>query len=160
MREVQVDRTVYGPFLLLLEPQQLAVIAMHCTLHAIMELGGTNPEIVVPGQTRVTRLAVTIGRVSCLGGGRWKWGVDCRGKGPAGRRWVQSKQGLRHRTILGGFDALELDHMPVGNPILRRWDAGPLAASQGLWMVHRMIYLAPKSMANEQPPHLPSLPRR
>ncbi|KAL6766761.1 hypothetical protein ACKKBG_A37250 [Auxenochlorella protothecoides x Auxenochlorella symbiontica] len=63
MREVQVDRTVYGPFLLLLEPQQLAVIAMHCTLHAIMELGGTNPEIVVPGQTRVTRLAVTIGRM-------------------------------------------------------------------------------------------------
>lgn len=70
MREVQIDRTVYGPFLLLLEPQQLAVIAMHCTLHAIMELGGTNPEMIVPGQTRVTRLAVTIGRVRQGRGGR------------------------------------------------------------------------------------------
>ncbi len=29
-KEPGIDRGVYGPYLLLLEPEQLAVIAMHC----------------------------------------------------------------------------------------------------------------------------------
>lgn len=36
-----MDRSVYGPYLLLLDPEQLAVIAMHCERWAIVGwLGG------------------------------------------------------------------------------------------------------------------------
>ena len=64
LRESQVDRSVYGPLLLLLEPEQLAVIAMHCTLNAVMALAdGAGGGGACPGQTRVTRLALNIGRM-------------------------------------------------------------------------------------------------
>lgn len=63
LRESQVDRSVYGPLLLLLEPEQLAVITMHCSLNAVMELADASAPNGFPGQTRVTRLALNIGRM-------------------------------------------------------------------------------------------------
>lgn len=58
-----VDRSVYGPFLLRLDPEQLAVIAMHAVINAFMspEVGA---DVVgsAPGTARMTKLALSIGR--------------------------------------------------------------------------------------------------
>ncbi|PSC74843.1 DNA-directed RNA polymerase chloroplastic mitochondrial [Micractinium conductrix] len=58
-----VDRKVYGPYLLQLEPEQLAVLTMHSVINAIVateEAGGG--AFSSPGQARVTRLSLAIGK--------------------------------------------------------------------------------------------------
>ncbi|KAL4451184.1 hypothetical protein ABPG77_009256 [Micractinium sp. CCAP 211/92] len=58
-----IDRKVYGPYLLLLEPEQLAVLTMHSVINAIVaaeDAGGG--AFSSPGQARVTRLSLTIGK--------------------------------------------------------------------------------------------------
>ena len=71
-----MDRKVYGPYLLLLEPEQMAVLTMHSVINAIVaseDAGGGH--FSSPGQARVTRLSLSIGKVC----GRWGgWGVDGR----------------------------------------------------------------------------------
>ena len=63
MGEPGMDRFVYGPYLLRVDPEKLAVIAMHATMNAFMSpeedaeaLGSA------PGTARMTRLAISIGR--------------------------------------------------------------------------------------------------
>ena len=61
--EPGMDRFVYGPYLLRLDPEKLAVITMHATMNAFMspeedaEAMGSSP-----GTARMTRLAINIGR--------------------------------------------------------------------------------------------------
>lgn len=61
--ESGMDRSVYGPFLLRLDPEQLAVITMHAAINAFMspeedaDAAGS-----APGTARMTKLAVAIGR--------------------------------------------------------------------------------------------------
>jgi hypothetical protein len=58
-----VDRSVYGPYLLRLDPEQLAVIAMHAAVNAFMSPEADADAVgSAPGTTRMTRLAVAIGR--------------------------------------------------------------------------------------------------
>ncbi|KAL4525788.1 hypothetical protein Ndes2526B_g09281 [Nannochloris sp. 'desiccata'] len=57
-----VDRCVYGPYLMRLDPEQLAVIAMHAAVNAFMSPESDAEAIgSAPGTTRMTRLAVAIG---------------------------------------------------------------------------------------------------
>ena len=78
-----VDRKVYGPYLLLLEPEQLAVLTMHSVINAIVaseDAGGG--AFSSPGQARVTRLSLNIGKVGVGAGGRaggWVGVMWCAG---------------------------------------------------------------------------------
>lgn len=57
-----IDRSVYGPYLLLVDPEQLAVIAMHAAVNAFMSPESDAEAIgSAPGTTRMTKLAVAIG---------------------------------------------------------------------------------------------------
>ncbi|KAL4857485.1 DNA-directed RNA polymerase 2B [Chlorella vulgaris] len=58
-----IDRKVYGPYLLLLEAEQLAVLTMHSVINSIVapeEAGGG--AFSSPGQARVTRLSLNLGK--------------------------------------------------------------------------------------------------
>lgn len=57
-----VDRKVYGPYLLLLEPEQLAVLTMHSVINAIVTAEDAGGAFSSPGQARVTRLSLNIGK--------------------------------------------------------------------------------------------------
>lgn len=86
-----IDRKVYGPYLLLLEAEQLAVLTMHSVINSIVapeEAGGG--AFSSPGQARVTRLSLNLGKVRGSGGTRWQ-------EGPAGGR-----EGRRRNTVAGG----------------------------------------------------------
>ena len=57
-----IDRCVYGPYLLRVDPEQLAVIAMHAAINAFMSPESDAEAIgSAPGTTRMTKLAVAIG---------------------------------------------------------------------------------------------------
>lgn len=57
-----IDRFVYGPYLLRVGCEQLAVIAMHAAVNAFMSPEGDSEAIgSAPGTTRMTKLAVAIG---------------------------------------------------------------------------------------------------
>ena len=57
-----IDRSVYGPYLLRMDPEQLAVITMHAALNAFMSPESDADAVgSAPGTTRMTRLAVSIG---------------------------------------------------------------------------------------------------
>ena len=57
-----IDRSVYGPYLLLVDPEQLAVISMHAAVNAFMSPESDAEAIgSAPGTTRMTKLAVAIG---------------------------------------------------------------------------------------------------
>lgn len=58
-----MDRSVYGPYLLRLDPEQLAVIAMHAAINAFMS-PDPDAEAVgsAPGTCRMTKLATSLGR--------------------------------------------------------------------------------------------------
>ncbi len=59
-----LDRKQYGPYLLRLPPEQLAVIAMHCAINGFM-MPEMHIEFVgsTPGTCRMTKLAMAIGKV-------------------------------------------------------------------------------------------------
>jgi hypothetical protein len=57
-----VDRCVYGPYLMRVDPEQLAVIAMHAAVNAFMSPESDAEAIgSAPGTTRMTKVAVAIG---------------------------------------------------------------------------------------------------
>lgn len=66
-----MGRHKYGPFLLLLPPEQLAVITLHQVLSSIMvgtrSRSAENPDTwkLQAGKTRLTALAYDIGKVGC-----------------------------------------------------------------------------------------------
>ena len=94
-----VDRSVYGPYLLLLEPEQLAVLTMHSAINSIVapeESGGG--AFSSPGQARVTRLALNIGKVWRRGGGV---GREAGGEAGGGRRRAGNPAALAGRPVAG-----------------------------------------------------------
>jgi hypothetical protein len=96
-----IDRKVYGPYLLLLEAEQLAVLTMHSVINSIVapeEAGGG--AFSSPGQARVTRLSLNLGKVR--GSGRTRWQARLAGGG----------EGRHRNTFAGG-------HILVGRTGMR-----------------------------------------
>ena len=57
-----IDRCVYGPYLLRVDPEQLAVITMHAAVNSFMSPESDADAIgSAPGTTRMTKLAIAIG---------------------------------------------------------------------------------------------------
>jgi DNA-directed RNA polymerase len=58
-----IDRSVYGPYLLQLDPEQLAVITMHAALNCFMSPENEGDAVGArPGATRMTKLSTAIGK--------------------------------------------------------------------------------------------------
>ena len=58
-----IDRSVYGPYLLQLDPEQLAVITMHAAMNCFMSPENEGDAVGArPGATRMTKLATAIGK--------------------------------------------------------------------------------------------------
>ena len=54
-----IDRSVYGPYLLQLDPEQLAVITLHCAVNGFMSPENEGDAVGArPGATRMTKLYV------------------------------------------------------------------------------------------------------
>lgn len=58
-----IDRSVYGPYLLQLDPEQLAVITMHAAMNCFMSPENEGDAVGArPGATRMTKLSTAIGK--------------------------------------------------------------------------------------------------
>ncbi len=58
-----IDRSVYGPYLLQLDPEQLAVITLHCAVNGFMSPENEGDAVGArPGATRMTKLSTAIGK--------------------------------------------------------------------------------------------------